>query len=196
MGVLRQAQDERRMMPIGRLQIALQNYLRHLAFEEKFECLATLSNNRSATSFHLPSPQFIAYRKKMARSRIWLAAVAMPLSIWRACRKLRHSLRHRHEAVDHTLGSAGLKRDFELVAFLVGDRAIAELLVEHARANRDVAARLGSKAGGAAAGFLNAGRARFISGGERPLPAGPARSRTLGPRPRHTRKRGFALAPA
>src|SRR3546814_2933450 len=54
---------------IGRLQIALQNYLRHLAFEENFERLATSSNNHSATSFHLPSPQFITYRKKMARSR-------------------------------------------------------------------------------------------------------------------------------
>src|SRR3546814_11747391 len=65
-----------------------------------------------------------------------------------------------------------LFRSFGLVAFLVGDRAIAEFLMEHACTDGDVAARLGGKAGGAAAAFLNPGGARFIAGGERPLPAG------------------------
>src|SRR5690606_31796473 len=49
----------------------------------------------------------------------------------------------RDEAVDHPLSAARLELDLELVAFLAHHIAVAELVMEHARADRDIGTRLG-----------------------------------------------------
>src|SRR6185369_16763327 len=67
------------------------------------------------------------------------------------------------EAVNHPLASGAFEVDFKLVAFLRGDGAIAELVVEHPRADRDVAAGFGGEARGAPPRFGNAAR-RGIEG--------------------------------
>jgi len=41
-------------------------------------------------------------------------------------------LRQLHETVDHPLGSGSFEVDLQLVAFLRGDFAVTELVVEHA----------------------------------------------------------------
>src|SRR5690606_19985254 len=85
------------------------------------------------------------------------------------------------EAVDHPLAAAGLERDLELVAFLVDDLAVAELVVEHAHADREVGARLGGEARGAAAGLLQSFRGLVVARGQRTLPARTARLAAFGP---------------
>src|SRR3982075_2000109 len=48
-----------------------------------------------------------------------------------------------HEAVDHTLFAGLVERDGELVAVDGGDVAVAELLVKHALADREIGDRAG-----------------------------------------------------
>src|SRR5690606_20515315 len=85
------------------------------------------------------------------------------------------------ETVDHPLAATGLEFDLELVAFLIDDLAVAELVVEHAYADREVAARLGGEARGAAAGLLQPLGSLVVAGRKRALPAGTARSAAVGP---------------
>ena len=81
---------------------------------------------------------------------------------------------HLYEAVEYALAAGFLKFDFQLIAFLLGNRAVTELLMKHARANGEVGARFGGKAGGAARAFGDAARfgIEFLPGC--PLPTGTA----------------------
>src|SRR4028119_978384 len=79
-----------------------------------------------------------------------------------------------NEAVEHALAAGLFEVDLQLVAFDLGDGAVAEFAVEDAGAESHVGAAGIAEADRAGARFHDAGRHALKAAGGGALPAGPA----------------------
>ena len=98
------------------------------------------STHRSGTAAK-SQLQSLSFAPKGPKSEAVLGSAQSPL------------LPQLHKAINHPLAPRCFEIDFQLVAILRHHRAVAELVVEHARAEGDVAAGFGGEAGGGAGGF-------------------------------------------